>query len=98
MVRPSSIALRTFIKASSSTALPEVLAVMLKPSRIGTPDVIKVPRVRVKRATAIFLQKHPQNRHVQQHLVEVVASLRIFRIWRTPKNTTAIPTKKNHQN
>ena len=61
MVRPSSIALRTFISASSSTALPEVLAVMLKPSRIGTPEVIRVPRVRVKRATAIFLQQHPMN-------------------------------------
>jgi len=33
---PSSIALRTFISASSSTALPEVRAVMAKPSRIGT--------------------------------------------------------------
>src|SRR5207237_961412 len=54
MVRPSSIAFRTFIRASSSTALPDVRAVMLNPSRIGTPEVIRVPRVRVNRATAIL--------------------------------------------
>ena len=60
MVRPSSMALRTFISASSSTALPEVRAVMLKPSRIGTPEVISVPRVRVKRATAILRSRIPR--------------------------------------
>src|ERR1700693_3852409 len=48
MVRPSSMAFRTFIRASSSTALPEVLAVIAKPSRIGTPEVISVPRVQVE--------------------------------------------------
>ena len=40
--------------ARSTTALPEVRAVMSKPSRMGTPLEIKVPSVRVKRATAIF--------------------------------------------
>ena len=59
MVRPSSMAFRTFIKASSSTALPEVRAVMLRPSRMGTPEVISVPSVRVKRATAIFRNSRP---------------------------------------
>ena len=53
------MALRTFISASSSTALPEVRAVMAKPSRIGTPEVISVPRVRVKRATAILRSSDP---------------------------------------
>ena len=40
--------------ALSTTALPEVRAVMSKPSRIGTPLEISVPSVRVKRATAIL--------------------------------------------
>ena len=59
MVRPSSMALRTFIRASSSTALPEVLAVIDKPSKMGTPEVISVPRVRVKRPTAILRSSVP---------------------------------------
>ena len=59
MVRPSSMALRTFISASSSTALPEVFAVMVKPSRMGTPEVISVPKVRVKRPTAILRSSDP---------------------------------------
>ena len=74
MVRPSSMALRTFINASSSTAFPEVLAVMLRPSRIGTPEVISVPRVRVKRPTAILRNSPTNHGDVQQHLVEVVAA------------------------
>jgi len=59
MVRPSSIALRTFISASSRTLLPEVRAVMDKPSSMGTPEVMSVPSVRVKRATAIFFSRMP---------------------------------------
>ena len=59
MVRPSSTALRTFIKDCSSTALPEVRAVIASPSRMGTPEVIRVPSVRVKRATAILRNSMP---------------------------------------
>ena len=78
MVRPSSMALRTFISASSSTALPEVRAVMLRPSRIGTPEVIRVPRVRVKRATAILRSSMPSTGSFSMHVVEVVAALGIL--------------------
>ena len=53
-LRPSSTALRVAMMASSTMALPEVLAVISRPSRIGTPDAVKVPRVRQNRATAIF--------------------------------------------
>src|ERR1700747_1315599 len=56
---PSSSDVRTLTNACSTTALPAVLAVMSKPSRIGTPLEIKVPSVRVKRATAIFLIRMP---------------------------------------
>src|ERR1700739_4959919 len=56
---PSSSDLRTLINACSTTALPAVFAVISKPSRIGTPLEIKVPSVRVNRATAIFLIKMP---------------------------------------
>ena len=35
-------------------ALPAVLAVMSRPSRIGTPDAISVDSVRQNRATAIL--------------------------------------------
>ena len=63
MVRPSSMALRTFIRASSSTALPDVRAVMESPSRMGTPDVIRVPRSgtiqRKQISTSTSLVSHP---------------------------------------
>ena len=36
----------------STTRLPEARAVIISPSRMGTPDEIRVPSVRVKRATA----------------------------------------------
>ena len=41
------------------TALPAVLAVISSPSRIGTPEVISVDRVRQKRATAILRMMMP---------------------------------------
>ena len=59
IVRPVSMALRTLKMAFSTTALPEVRAVMSMASSMGTPLVISVPSVRVKRATAIFLIKFP---------------------------------------
>ena len=41
------------------TALPAVRAVMSRPSRIGTPEEINVPSVRVNRATAILRSSMP---------------------------------------
>ncbi len=45
--------------ASSTIALPEVFAVISRPSRIGTPELISVDSVRQKRATAIFFMMLP---------------------------------------
>ena len=45
--------------AFSITALPEVRAVMSIASSMGTPLVISVPSVRVKRATPIFRIRAP---------------------------------------
>src|SRR6266516_1708669 len=56
---PSSSDFLTCCKAFSTTALPAVLAVMSRPSRMGTPLEISVPSVRVKRATPIFLIRMP---------------------------------------
>ena len=56
---PSSTLLRTAITASSMMALPAVLAVISRPSRIGTPEAVRVPRVRQKRATAILRSSMP---------------------------------------
>ena len=44
----------TAMTAFSTTLLPAVLAVISRPSRMGTPDATRVPSVRVKRATAIL--------------------------------------------
>ena len=51
--------LRVVWMASSMMALPAVLAVMSRPSRIGTPDAISVDSVRQKRATAILRRIGP---------------------------------------
>ncbi len=45
---------------SSMIAFPEVLAVISRPSRIGTPEEVSVANVRQKRATAIFLRISPR--------------------------------------
>ena len=45
--------------ASSMMALPAVLAVISRPSRIGTPELISVASVRQKRATAILRMMLP---------------------------------------
>ena len=48
------------MRASATCALPTVLlAVTSSASKIGTPELIMVPRVRVKRATANFLTIGP---------------------------------------
>ncbi len=51
-VLPAVTAARHCMTAFSTTLLPAVRAVMRRPSRIGTPEDTRVPRVRVKRATA----------------------------------------------
>ena len=45
--------------ASWMTMLPAVFAVISSPSRIDTPDEIRVPSVRVKRDTADFRRRSP---------------------------------------
>ena len=59
MVSPRSMLLRVFRIASSTTELPDVLAVMSRPSRMGTPELSSVDSVRQKRATAIFRIRRP---------------------------------------
>ena len=76
MIVCSFMALRTFISASSSTALPEVLAVMLRPSRTGTPEVISVPNGEA--ADRNFAQQRADHGDEEQHLVEVVATARML--------------------
>ena len=56
---PSAIARRLWSTASWTTRLPAVLAVISRPSRIVTPELIIVPSVRVKRATAVLRVRLP---------------------------------------
>ena len=44
----------TFAMASEMTTLPAVSRVMLRAWRMGTPEVTRVPSVRVKREIALF--------------------------------------------
>ena len=50
---------RVSMIASSMMALPDVRAVISRPSRIGTPDAIRVESVRQNRATAILRSSMP---------------------------------------
>ena len=59
IVLPPLMLSRAAMIASSITLLPDVLAVMLNPSRIGTPLVINVPSVLVNLATAVFRINSP---------------------------------------
>ena len=52
--------LRVTMTASSTIELPAVFAVISRPSRIGTPELISVDRVRQKRATAILRMMMPR--------------------------------------
>ena len=61
IVSPRSMRLRTVRMAPSMMALPDVLAVMSRPSRIGTPELISVDSVRQNRATATFLKIMPSS-------------------------------------
>src|SRR5262249_39852379 len=54
IVRPLAMLARDDMIARSTTLLPAVRAVMTRASRIGTPEDTRVPRVRLKRATADF--------------------------------------------
>ena len=45
--------------AASMTLLPAVLATVSRPWRIGTPDLIRVPSVRLNLAMATFLSRMP---------------------------------------
>ena len=72
IVRPSSMDCFTFKIASSTMALPDVLAVISRQSRIGTPLAISVAIVRVNRATAILRKQRPEDRRLQQHPVDSV--------------------------
>src|ERR1044071_6012306 len=51
-VRPLSTPFRTAMIASSMMALPEVRAVISRPSRMGTPEAMRVARVRQQGAQA----------------------------------------------
>ena len=59
-MRPASTDFLTPMIASSTTAFPAVLAVISRPSRIGTPDAVSVASVRQNRATAIFFMMSPR--------------------------------------
>jgi hypothetical protein len=59
MVSPPAMDWRDCITALWMTWLPAVLAVISSPSRIETPELTRVPRVRVKRETADFRSTSP---------------------------------------
>ena len=60
IVSPRSMLLRVDMTASSMIALPDVRAVISRPSRIGTPELMSVASVRQKRATAILRRISPR--------------------------------------
>jgi hypothetical protein len=60
IVRPAAMLLRALRIAASITLLPAPRAVMARASRMGTPEDTSVPRVRVKRATAVFRMSSPK--------------------------------------
>ena len=59
MVSPPAIEERDCMIASWMTRLPAVLAVISRPSRMLTPELIRVPSVRVKRDTADLRSTSP---------------------------------------
>ena len=69
--------LRVTITASSTIELPDVRAVISRPSRIGTPELISVDNVRQKRATAIFRRMRPST-----GAFSIVASTTRRPLWR----------------
>jgi hypothetical protein len=59
MVSPPAMLARDSMTASWTTRLPDVLAVISRPSRIATPDDTSVPSVRVNRAMAALRWSGP---------------------------------------
>ena len=57
--------------ASSMILFPAVFATMSMLSRMGTPLLTIVPRVRENRATATLLQQGAEDREPQQQAVDV---------------------------
>src|SRR5947209_12789120 len=68
-VLPAVTAARHWSTAFSTTLFPAVRAVMRRPSRMGTPEETRVPRVRVKRATATRSEEHTSELQSRQYLV-----------------------------
>ena len=77
IVSPPAIDARDSMIASWITRLPEVFAVISRPSRMLTPDAISVPRVRVKRDTADFRSTSPSTgiRSIKRSMVSLPPSV-----------------------
>ena len=71
MFLPSEILARTYMMPFSTMRLPAVLATISSASRMGTPEVIMVPSVRVKRATATLRMTGPMTGIFSTTLVEI---------------------------
>ncbi len=68
IVSPSLILVRAFMIAYSIGLFPAVFEVIVKPSKIGTPLVIKVERVLENRATATFRNRIPNTGDLRTRL------------------------------
>ena len=68
IVSPRSMLFRVTMIASSTIALPAVFAVISRPSRIGTPELMSVDSVRQKRATAILRRMLPSTGSLREIL------------------------------
>ena len=71
------MAARVRISARSRTMLPDVFAQISRPSRIGTPLEIMVPRVRVNRATATFRNSEPKTGAFKKKGIDTVACVAV---------------------
>ena len=70
--------------ASSIILLPDVFAVISKPSRIGTPEAINVLKVRVNLATATFLSNKPKTGIFSNIASVIFNPFSVFRKYRKP--------------
>ncbi len=81
------------------TRLPAVFAQMSSASRIGTPDEISVPSVRVKRATATLRSSEPKTGIFRKIASVAVAGTRgeRLRAWRKrDHDRRPSPTRMQH--
>src|SRR5215213_9190804 len=78
MVSPPAIDALDSMIASWMTRLPDVFAVISRPSRIDTPDEISVPRVLVKRLTADFLTTSPSTGILRRSLSTAMVPLAVL--------------------